>query len=76
MKNVDTYIEKQTITVFKDSFYRHAWAIDQDAGFAFNLGRVPGDAVDSVVTSPLSKLADSNALATIEWLRSIRCAMK
>ncbi len=64
LKNVDTYIEKQTITVFKDSSYRHAWAIDQDAGFAFDWGRVPGDAVDSVVTFPLSKLADSKALAT------------
>ena len=61
LRDVDTYIEKQTIAVFKNSFYRHAWAIDQDAGFAFSWGRVPDKTVESIVKSPLSKLSDSKA---------------
>ena len=63
LRGVDAYIEKQTIAAFKDSFYRHAWAIDQDAGFAFSWGGVPTEAVEAIVESPLSKLADSPALA-------------
>ena len=63
LRGVDAYIEKQTIAAFGDSFYRHAWAIDQDAGFAFSWGGVPTEAVESIVSSPLSKLADSPALA-------------
>ena len=63
LRGVDSYIEKQTIAAFSDSFYRHAWAIDQDAGFAFSWGGVPTEAVEAIVNSPLSKLADSPALA-------------
>ena len=63
LRGVDAYIEKQTIANFEDSFYRHAWAIDQDAGFAFSWGGVPTEAVEAIVDSPLSKLADSPALA-------------
>lgn len=63
LRGVDAYIEKQTIAAFNDSFYRHAWAIDQDAGFAFSWGGVPTEAVEAIVESPLSKLADSPALA-------------
>ncbi len=64
LRDVDAYIEKQTIAVFKDSFNRHAWAIDQDAGFAFVWGAVPDKTVASIVKSPLSKLSDSKDLAT------------
>ena len=48
---------------YKAAFYRHAYTIDQVGGMALNWGVVPEGAVEAIVNSPLSKFADSRALA-------------
>lgn len=64
LKGNDRYMEGEAGALFRDTYYRHAWAIDQDAGFAYSWGDLPTDAIESAVKSPLSKFADSKALAT------------
>lgn len=63
LSEVNQFMEKETVTLFQETFYRHAWAIDQDAGYAYSWGGLPKDAIESVIHSPLSKFADSKALA-------------
>jgi SPP1 gp7 family putative phage head morphogenesis protein len=58
----DEYIKKITGIVYEESFYRHAYAIDQDAGAALKWGLIREADIDAIVHSPLSKLADSKAL--------------
>jgi SPP1 gp7 family putative phage head morphogenesis protein len=58
----DEYIKKITGIIYEESFYQHAYAIDQDAGAALKWGLLREADVESIVNSPLSKLADSKAL--------------
>lgn len=62
MKNVDSLSQRLTREQFQESFYRHAYAIDQAGGMALNWGLVPEEAVEAAMKSPLSKLASSKAL--------------
>ena len=75
LKGNDRFMEGETGALFRDSFYRHAWAIDQDAGFAYSWGSLPDDAIEAAVRSPMSKFANSKALqiarqGTVEQVRS------
>ena len=65
LRRNNAYIRSRIIEMFKDSFYRHAWAIDQDAGFAFSWGPVPTDSVEDILDSSLSKSAGSESPGTV-----------
>jgi len=62
MKKSDEYIKQITGMIYEESFYRHAYAIDQDAGAALKWGILREQDIEAIVSSPLSKLSDSKNL--------------
>ena len=62
LRKSDEYIKGITGIVYEESFYHHAWAIDQDAGAAIKWGLLRDADIEAIVNSPLSKLSDSKNL--------------
>lgn len=74
LKQVDSLTRRLTAEQYRESFYRHAYAIDQAGGMALSWGQIPEDAVKAAVESGYSKLASSRAMArsrsgTVEKVR-------
>lgn len=74
LRQVDSLTRRLTGEQYKESFYRHAYAIDQAGGMALSWGQIPEDAVKAAVESGYSKLASSKAMArsrsgTVEKVR-------
>lgn len=62
LKDVDLLTGRLTKEQYEESFFRHAYAIDQAEGMSLNWGLIPEDTVEAVMQSPFSKLASSKAM--------------
>lgn len=59
LKKKDAYLKQYLSMMYEESFYQHAYAIDQNGGCALKWGLLREEDLESIALSPLSKLSDS-----------------
>lgn len=62
LRKKDAYLKQFTSMMYEESFYQHAYAIDQNGGCALKWGLLREEDIAAAALSPLSKLADSKYL--------------
>jgi hypothetical protein len=71
---INTYTKKLTGEMYEESFFRHAYAIDQSGGMSLSWGLVPEHAVEAAVKGAYDTFAKSRnlAIAQAKAVRQIR----
>ena len=59
LRKKDAYLKQFLSVMYEESFYQHAYAIDQNGGCALKWGLLRDEDVEAIALSPLSKLSDS-----------------
>lgn len=59
LRKKDAFLKQFTSIMYEESFYQHAYAIDQDGGCALKWGLLREEDIEAISLSPLSKLSDS-----------------
>ncbi len=59
---IDELLETLTEEQYEEAFFRMAYAFDEGTGISWNWGLIPEEAVNEIVTSPLEKLFQSEAV--------------